>query len=127
MTVNDLSNTIDLPSTLVRAEALFYRFQRTVDAIDKKHSFPAAPTARQRKAIAGAAADGEAGASGAVASGADATNAAATKGKGKAKGGEVKTSTNVEDKVISPELRKLLSRKVEVLEKQTDEGKGAKK
>ncbi|KAI5803088.1 rab-GTPase-TBC domain-containing protein [Geopyxis carbonaria] len=34
--VNELSNTIDLPSTRVRAEALFKRFQRTVEAADRK-------------------------------------------------------------------------------------------
>jgi hypothetical protein len=36
--VNELSNTIDLGSTRVRAEALFQRFQRTVDAADRKKS-----------------------------------------------------------------------------------------
>ena len=46
--VNELSNTIDLPSTILRAEALFRRFQRTVEAVDKKHNFPA-PTLRQRR------------------------------------------------------------------------------
>lgn len=39
--VNDLSNNIDLPSTLSRAERLFLRFQRTVEAIDRKSHFPA--------------------------------------------------------------------------------------
>lgn len=34
--VNDLSNTIDLDSTRVRAEALFYRFKRLVEAADRK-------------------------------------------------------------------------------------------
>lgn len=42
--VNELSNTIDLPSTLIRAEALFYKFQRTVEAADRKHGFPAPGT-----------------------------------------------------------------------------------
>jgi TBC1 domain family member 15 len=46
--VNELSGTIDLPSTLVRAEGLFRRFQRMVEAIDKKNNFPTAPTMRQR-------------------------------------------------------------------------------
>lgn len=31
-----MSNTIDLDSTRVRAEALFYRFKRLVDAADRK-------------------------------------------------------------------------------------------
>ncbi|KAG7289556.1 hypothetical protein NEMBOFW57_005927 [Staphylotrichum longicolle] len=39
--VNELSCTIDLDSTLIRAEALFKRFQRLVDAVDKKGNFPA--------------------------------------------------------------------------------------
>jgi hypothetical protein len=39
--VNELSGRIDLDSTLVRAEALFRRFKRMVDTIDKKASFPA--------------------------------------------------------------------------------------
>lgn len=45
--VNELSGTIDLPSTLVRAEALFLRFRRTVEAIDKKSNFPV-PSVRPR-------------------------------------------------------------------------------
>ncbi len=45
--VNELSGTIDLPSTLIRAESLFRRFQRTVETIDKKSNFPA-PSVRQR-------------------------------------------------------------------------------
>ncbi|KAK9468000.1 rab-GTPase-TBC domain-containing protein [Lipomyces arxii] len=38
--MNELSKTIDLEETLTRAEALFYRFQRTVDAIDRKNKEP---------------------------------------------------------------------------------------
>ncbi|KAG9241110.1 GTPase-activating protein GYP7 [Calycina marina] len=45
--VNELSNTIDLEQILVRAEALFHRFQRTVEAVDKKSNFPT-PKLRQR-------------------------------------------------------------------------------
>ncbi len=49
--MNELSNTIDLHTTLVQAEALFRRFSRTVEAIDRKHAFPApsGATLRQRK------------------------------------------------------------------------------
>ncbi|CAK7267362.1 GTPase activating protein [Sporothrix epigloea] len=39
--VNELSGTMDLESTLVRAESLFRRFQRLVEAVDKQHNFPA--------------------------------------------------------------------------------------
>ncbi|EAS27562.3 GTPase activating protein [Coccidioides immitis RS] len=48
--VNELSNTIDLIPILSRAEALFYRFQKKVETIDKKYNFPSAPV-RQRKPI----------------------------------------------------------------------------
>ena len=36
--INDLSMTIDLHSTLIRAEVLFYRFQGTVELIDRKNA-----------------------------------------------------------------------------------------
>lgn len=82
MLVNELSNTIDLESTLIRAEALFRKFQRVVEAIDKKQNFPA-------------------------------PGSSAAKGK------------NAEPaKTITPELRKLLSRKVEVLPRKTVAAKG---
>merc|ERR1711981_959438 len=37
--INELSNTIDLPSSLIRAEQLFRRFQRTVESVDRKNHF----------------------------------------------------------------------------------------
>ncbi|PHH68161.1 hypothetical protein CDD80_211 [Ophiocordyceps camponoti-rufipedis] len=43
--VNELANTMDLESTLLRAESLFRRFQRLVDAIDKRDNFPAPSSA----------------------------------------------------------------------------------
>ncbi|KAI9813829.1 MAG: GTPase activating protein [Pycnora praestabilis] len=101
--INELSNTIDLQSTLMRAEALFRRFQRTVEAIDKKHNFPT-PSIRQRKVPAADTLEAES-----STSGADASSSA---GKAIAKGiGAEK------EKVISPELRQLLSRKVVKLDK----------
>ena len=36
--INDLSMTIDLDSTLIRAEVLYYRFQGTVELIDRKNA-----------------------------------------------------------------------------------------
>ncbi|KAI5820105.1 rab-GTPase-TBC domain-containing protein [Pyronema omphalodes] len=36
--VNELSNTIDLKLTLLRAEALFKKFQRTVETVDRKRA-----------------------------------------------------------------------------------------
>jgi len=105
-TVNELSGTMDLESTLVRAEALFCRFQRTVETIDKKGNFPSAPQARQRKQLAAVA-------NGPGPSNANSSAEAAASGadKGKQPGSE-------ETRVISPELRTLLSRKVEKLEKE---------
>lgn len=40
---------MDLVPLLTRAESLFHRFERSVQAIDKKDNFPAAPTAYQRR------------------------------------------------------------------------------
>ncbi len=89
--VNELSGTIDLDSTLIRAEALFRKFQRAVEAIDKKENFPAprlsSGTAPEPPKPAAAGSKGK-----------DAEAAA---------------------KVITPELRKLLSRKVEILPRKT--------
>lgn len=111
LSVNELSNTIDLPSTLLRAQTLFRRFQRTVETIDKRNNFPT-PSVRQRKTAdkpsspnprnngATSALDGR------RRPGSSAGTDEGEEGKGKAK-----------EKVISPELRQLLSRKVEVLDK----------
>lgn len=87
---------MDLDSTIIRAESLFRRFQRTVETIDKQGNFPSAPQARNRKPLPTSPGSPSAGPS-AVASGTD-------KGKQSVSPGEVK--------VISPELRSLLSRKV---------------
>ncbi|KAL9613357.1 MAG: hypothetical protein Q9167_002118 [Letrouitia subvulpina] len=131
--INDLSSTIDLSSTLLRAQALFRRFQRTVETIDRKHSFPPPNTVRQRKGPAkpsssnastpSTATNGTSGSrfnltgkavapakqgSSAGATGADAGVAREAEGEGKK-----------EEKVISPELRALLSRKVEKLDKRS--------
>ena len=103
--VNDLSNTIDLSTTLIRAESLFRRFQRTVEAIDKKHSFPSASMARQRKSVSP-------GGEGDVSEGASSSLDAQSKGK------ELMRSAE-ESKVISAQLRQLLSRKIVVVEKET--------
>ncbi|KAI4244408.1 MAG: hypothetical protein LQ352_006821 [Teloschistes flavicans] len=119
--VNELSNSIDLPSTLLRAQYLFRRFQRTVEAIDRKQSFPA-PSVRQRKPVPGALSDNTS-AKNIVAS---KTPAPSSKRNGKtaATSGSDAVAPRPSDgeaerKVISPELRSLLSRKVEKLEKRT--------
>lgn len=43
---------MELLPLLTRAESLFKRFERSVQAIDKKDSFPAAPTLSQRRPAA---------------------------------------------------------------------------
>ncbi|KAJ4287687.1 GTPase activating protein [Kalmusia sp. IMI 367209] len=103
--VNELSGTMDLESTLVRAESLYRRFQRTVETIDKKGNFPSAPQARQRKSIASPPTS-----PGPSSSNAQGTTSATDNGK--------KPVGEDDARVISPELRSLLSRKVEKLEKE---------
>ncbi|KAL5364781.1 rab-GTPase-TBC domain-containing protein [Aspergillus floccosus] len=46
--INELSNTMELIPILTRAESLFRRFERAVQAIDKKNNFPT-PAAHQRR------------------------------------------------------------------------------
>lgn len=147
--VNELSTTIDLESTLIRAEALFRRFQRTVEAIDKKSNFPA-PSLRQRQPIRNASIGGGqcltstgpasqgsnagAGGSSANTSGISTVTAGSTnsgtvdKGKRKVSGEQQREGEMVDQrpKVISPELRGLLSRKVEILPRKVvrKEGEG---
>lgn len=107
--VNELSGTMDLESTLVRAESLFKRFQRTIETIDKKGNFPSAPQARQRKLQAALVAG-----PGAPPSSSATTAEASTSGTDQGK----QVGEEGDAKVISPELRGLLSRKIEVLDKQ---------
>lgn len=112
--VNELSNTMDLDSTLIRAEALFRRFQRLVETIDKKHNFPA-PRALQSPQPAKMRPEGSGSAeqAGAAPEGEQQQGAAAAKkGKETAKKADKEEETL---RMITPELRALLSRKVEVL------------
>lgn len=95
---------MDLESTLIRAEALFYKFQRVVEAIDKNQNFP------------GPKGQSSTGSSNPSSGKPKVTAAAAAKGKAKEES----------QKVITPELRKLLSRKMTVLPRKTvaDNGEG---
>jgi hypothetical protein len=106
--VNELSGTMDLESTLVRAESLFKRFQRTVETIDKKGNFPSAPQARQRKLKAALVAG-----PGPSLPNSNAQPEASSSGTDQGQ----QVSEEGDAKVISSELRALLSRKVETLEK----------
>ena len=122
--VNELSGTIDLPSTMVRAEALFRRFQKTVEAIDKQSNFPNAPI-RQRlpqppsSEVTSPGADGRprrrSSNMGSVASG---SGRASASGRDKTVGDAIAAGIGAEkERVVSPELRALLSREVQRLDK----------
>lgn len=102
---------MDLESTLVRAESLFRRFQRTVETVDKKDNFPSVPQARQRKQTAVVASG-----PGSMPKLPDLNTQASSSGTDNGK--QVITDESAGAKVISPELRGLLSRKVEVLGKE---------
>jgi hypothetical protein len=89
--VNELSNTMDLESTLIKAEALYRKFQRLVEAVDKKQNFPGPRQQQQEQQ--------------------DYPSPSQASPKGK--------ETQTQQMVISPELRQLLSRKVQVLPRKT--------
>ncbi|RYP02377.1 hypothetical protein DL764_005826 [Monosporascus ibericus] len=107
--VNELSNTIDLDSTLIRAETLFRRFQRLVEAIDKKQNFPA-PRVRN-------------GSTTTPPSGTPPSSPGPSQQQ-KKDTGKAAAADEQPKKVISPELRKLLSRDVEVLPRKVVKEKG---
>lgn len=90
--VNELSGTIDLESTLIRAEVLFRRFQRLVEAVDKKHNFPPPRTESPSQSNANTA-------------------------KQPPSTAKANTAPSKQERVITPELRKLLSKKIDFLEK----------
>lgn len=126
--VNELSGTIDLQSTIVRAEALYRRFQRMVEAIDKKSNFPI-PTVRQRlpqpPTSPGSARPGSNGRPRQTSSGSAASaHSRGPSGSGQASGRERTVGDHVaagigaeKQQVISPELRTLLSREIPKLDK----------
>ena len=124
--VNELSGTIDLQSTIVRAEALFRRFQRTVEAIDKKSNFPITPLPRQRLPAPpspGATRPGSDGkprqASNSSARRPSAGAVASSSGRERTTGDHIAAGVDAEkEKVVSPELRALLSRDIPKLDKQ---------
>lgn len=86
---------MELLPILTRAESLFRRFERTVQAVDKQNNFPA-PKVRRRIEQPGKGKSPER----AVTTGSSVTGQP-SQGLGQGK-----------EKVISPELRELLSRKV---------------
>ncbi len=121
--INELSGTIDLPSTLVRAEGLFRRFEKTVDAVDKKSHFPAPSGPRQRRVPAS---DGKSPSTGrdrepSAAVGASTAADAGARPPSQIGAAVAKGVGAQKEQVISPELRALLSRKVVVLDDEEEE------
>lgn len=114
-----MSTTIDLESTLIRAEALYRRFARTIEAIDKKQNFPA-PKVRQRLPASRSSKNtvettSETATTSGASSNIPVTKTGTSKGKAKASDAQTEPDTTEVKKTISPELRALLSRKVEIL------------
>lgn len=115
--INELSNTMDLIPILTRAESLFHRFERAVQAIDKRDNFPNAPTAQQRRPISdtdssspgkGKQAQGQAQQTTVGSSSSASTQTALQQAMDKDK-----------PKVISPELRELLRKDIPWRRQQT--------
>ncbi|KAK4168042.1 GTPase-activating protein GYP7 [Cladorrhinum sp. PSN259] len=126
--INELSCTIDLESTLVRAEALFKKFQRLVEAVDRKGHFPV-PKKTPTQPLESSSSEATA----ASASGSNGTTTSAVRNTGKApelpKSSHTKSPSQTQsetkvEKVISPELRALLSKKFEVLTREQVAKKG---
>lgn len=123
--VNELSGSIDLESTLIRAEALFRKFQRLIEAIDKKNNFPAprfnfntaAPSLFPPRPAAPATDNNS--------DNRPSTPSGSTEQQQANKGKQPEPkSPGGRQKVITPELRKLLSREVVVLPRKEVAGKG---
>lgn len=111
---------MDLPSTLFRAQALFRRFQRTVEAIDKKDNFPT-PSIRQRKPGDSNVPNSSKSDNSSNATGADARRVSHARVSSSS---EQVTPEMLKKKIVSPQLRALLSRKVEKLDKKAVEEHG---
>lgn len=120
--VNELSGTMDLGSTLVRAEGLFRRFEKTVEAVDRRSHFPApgGRAATRRRTL-----DGKEPSRQAVASASTGTSTAINANRTISSSQAPNSPTSAvaresveaqKEEVISPELRLLLSRKLIVLE-----------
>lgn len=134
--VNELSTTIDLDSTLIRAEALFQRFRRLVEAIDRKEHFPGprrtlstASSASETVALAdtGGSKSPSPSLPPRPQSGPRAASSPATTNKGKATASTAAAEEDKEEKgekIVTPALRKLLSREVEIIRAPFKEGQG---
>lgn len=128
---------MELEPLLIRAEALYKRFQRTVETIDKKGNFPA-PSLIQRPNATHKSHSNPSSEPVASSSGTDAATSHQSPykgmtldsqgerdgaGKGKRKAEDEEPSTP-QGKIVSPELRELMSRKVSVLPRKVVRSKG---
>ncbi|PYI10745.1 putative GTPase activating protein [Aspergillus sclerotiicarbonarius CBS 121057] len=102
--INELSNTMELVPILTRAESLFHRFERAVQAIDKKNNFPA-PAAHQRKPTQDSSASPNKGKS-------PQRPQSTAFSSGVSAGPSTAPGDDGETKVISPELRELFQKNV---------------
>lgn len=96
---------MELVPILTRAESLYHRFERSVQAIDKKDNFPSAPNATQRRTsgVNSPASKGKAPQSSTVAS---------ASGSSAGPSALQKMMDADKPKVISPELRELLRKDI---------------
>jgi hypothetical protein len=109
--VNELSNTMELVPILTRAESLFKRFERSVQAIDKKDSFPAAPTGHRRRPANGQGSSSNEG---------NSPQPAVGSSSGVSGPSALQNAVNAgKPKVISPELRELLRKDIPWRRQQT--------
>jgi len=111
--VNELSETMDLKQTLIRAEALFCRFRKAVEAVDKKDNFPNVP-GRVRKGKAPAIDSGPARVDTRISADANSKTprTGSTTNVNSASTSTGNTSSDDNEVKITPELRNLLSRTI---------------
>ncbi|KAI1617975.1 rab-GTPase-TBC domain-containing protein [Exophiala viscosa] len=128
--INELSGTIELQETLFRAESLFKRFEKTVEAVDRKSSFPAPNEGqglRQRKQGEDDKSGAAAAAPAPVSSSGQSSQLSVRQRRAQAymqarqppKGKEPERKPETEqEKVITPDLRLLLSKKIVTLDEE---------
>ncbi len=106
---------MDLESTLIRAEVLFRKFQRLVEAIDKQQNFPGPRLRPAPVSSASSASSAAAAASPSSPTAPAPAPASPTSDASPPQRRETGKSPDQVQRVITPELRKLLSRDVDVL------------
>ena len=100
--INELSGTIELRETMIRAEGLFKRFERTVGVVEKKDNLPDLRRRQKAAIVSGPGRPPQGASAGSKSTGSDARP---TSKDGK-EGEELKTN------IITPELRNLMKRDI---------------